>query len=213
VSPRSINATPTTTSTAAAMPRRSALVMGDELFERARAEDFGETRAGQHDRVVSAWPFEAVDRAGGDAALARELALAPAALSAQPLEGDGVEPHVGSPLSARSPRLLRVWRPGGPVEPGVAGSLSTTTIACSGITPRIASGIIRGMAADQSVKIRENAARRRLQRQGFRLVKTRRRDTRAVDYGTYAIVPAGGRRSVADGLSLDRVERWIDGER
>jgi hypothetical protein len=66
---------------------------------------------------------------------------------------------------------------------------------------------------DQSVKIREQRARRALSRQGFRLAKTRRRDTRAVDYGTYAILPASGRRSVAERLSLDRVERWIDGER
>jgi hypothetical protein len=64
------------------------------------------------------------------------------------------------------------------------------------------------------VKIREQRARRALKRQSYTLVKTRRRDTRAVDYGTYAILPALGRGpAVAAGLSLDRVERWIDGER
>jgi hypothetical protein len=68
--------------------------------------------------------------------------------------------------------------------------------------------------ADAADKVRERRARRALARQGYRLSKTRRRDTRAVDYGTYAILPASGRgQSVASGLSLDRVERWVDGER
>lgn len=45
---------------------------------------------------------------------------------------------------------------------------------------------------DQETKVRENRVRRALERQmpGSRLVKTRRRDPRAADYGTYQVVNA-----------------------
>ena len=39
-------------------------------------------------------------------------------------------------------------------------------------------------------KVRENKARRAAARQGFRLVKSRRRDARATDYGLYALLDA-----------------------
>jgi hypothetical protein len=39
-------------------------------------------------------------------------------------------------------------------------------------------------------KVRENRLRRMAERQGLRLVKSRRRDPRAIDYGTYMLVNA-----------------------
>jgi hypothetical protein len=37
-------------------------------------------------------------------------------------------------------------------------------------------------------KIRENKARRVAERQGFRLMKSRRRDVNAIDYGRYLLI-------------------------
>ena len=70
---------------------------------------------------------------------------------------------------------------------------------------------------DTTAKIRENKARRAAQRQGYRLVKSRRRDPRAIDYGTYGIVDYSESKSgvlVAGGdsgygLTLDDVERRL----
>jgi hypothetical protein len=62
-------------------------------------------------------------------------------------------------------------------------------------------------------KVRENRARRALDRQGYQLVKSRRRDPRAIDYGEYRVTAARGGRVVAKLGSLEQVERWIDGER
>jgi len=47
---------------------------------------------------------------------------------------------------------------------------------------------------DQKTKVRENRARRALERQwpGLRLKKTRRRDPLAADYGTFKVVNATG---------------------
>jgi hypothetical protein len=65
-----------------------------------------------------------------------------------------------------------------------------------------------------SERTREQRARRALDRQGFRLVKTRRIDSRAIDYGTYQIHQAGQRGAAVTGkISLDTVEAWIDGTR
>ncbi len=64
----------------------------------------------------------------------------------------------------------------------------------------------------QQVKVIENRLRRAAQRQGLRLVKSPRRDTRALDYGTYMLVHATTNAVVASGpqsgygLSLDEVE-------
>lgn len=63
-------------------------------------------------------------------------------------------------------------------------------------------------------KIRENRVRRAAERQGLRLVKSRRRDPRAYDYGTYMLVdgrtnaivcgqPVTGQNGSA---SLDQIE-------
>ena len=45
---------------------------------------------------------------------------------------------------------------------------------------------------EQSEKVRENRLRRMTERQGFRFVKSRRRDPRAVDFGKYRIETADG---------------------
>ena len=74
-------------------------------------------------------------------------------------------------------------------------------------------------------KVRENRARRAVERRGYTLEKSRRRDPDAWDYGTYQIVDysngPGGQLAYADwdtgqgwGLTLDDVEGWLgqDGE-
>ena len=61
-------------------------------------------------------------------------------------------------------------------------------------------------------KVRENKLRRMAERQGLRLEKSRRRDPRAYDYGTYQLVDANTNWLVASnhntgyGLDLDEVE-------
>jgi hypothetical protein len=67
-------------------------------------------------------------------------------------------------------------------------------------------------------KIRENRLRRAAQRQGLMLAKSRRRDSRASDYGTYMLVDAQTNTLTAWGLppgygmSLDDVEDALRGE-
>jgi hypothetical protein len=68
------------------------------------------------------------------------------------------------------------------------------------------------MTVDQATKIRENAARRRLSRQGFVLWKSRRRDHRALDFGHYQVLSPSG-KVIATLPSLGAVEAWVDGER
>lgn len=70
-------------------------------------------------------------------------------------------------------------------------------------------------------KIRENRLRRMAERQGLKLVKSRRRDPRALDYGRYWLVLAEGvqpteardrRELVAGsrtGRSLDEIEEVL----
>jgi hypothetical protein len=66
-------------------------------------------------------------------------------------------------------------------------------------------------------KVWEDRIRRMARRQGLRVEKSRRRDTRAVDYGTYRLVdPAtnsvvsyGG--STPYGLTLDEIEKALLG--
>jgi hypothetical protein len=57
-------------------------------------------------------------------------------------------------------------------------------------------------------KVRENRARRAVARQGHRLVKIRRRDPRAIDYGRFLIVPPRG--SGRGPLTLEQVEAWVE---
>lgn len=74
------------------------------------------------------------------------------------------------------------------------------------------------VAAEQSEKVRENRVRRMAERQGLRLVKSRRRDPRATDYGNYMLVSMTSYEVVAGAGSLGRpqwtlydVERYLRG--
>lgn len=69
---------------------------------------------------------------------------------------------------------------------------------------------------ESAEKTRENRLRRKLDRMGYRLLKSRRRDPDAVDFGCYAI--ADIRNVIVFGtsggsgwyeLDLDDVEEWI----
>ncbi|MFD5831022.1 hypothetical protein [Lentzea sp. NPDC060358] len=67
-------------------------------------------------------------------------------------------------------------------------------------------------------KVRENRLRRVAQRQGLQLVKSRRRDPRALGYGGYMLVDAARNTVVAGeidsprALDLDGVEHYLTGE-
>jgi hypothetical protein len=64
-------------------------------------------------------------------------------------------------------------------------------------------------------KIRENRLRRMAERQGLALQKSRRRDPRAVDFGTYMLVDTNSNAVVATvgedgyGLTLNAIEAWL----
>jgi hypothetical protein len=61
-----------------------------------------------------------------------------------------------------------------------------------------------------SDKIRENRLRRMAERQGLRLRKSRRRDPRALGYGTYDLVQASDNHMVSpEQLTLDEIEQWL----
>lgn len=60
---------------------------------------------------------------------------------------------------------------------------------------------------DQDEKVRENKIRRMAERQGYRLVKSRRRDPRATDYGVCELVPGKGKPRAFK--SIDDVEAFL----
>lgn len=68
---------------------------------------------------------------------------------------------------------------------------------------------------DTSEKVRENRLRREVSRRGYRLIKSRRRDPFALDYGRYLVKNADGTESAAYaspeglGLTLDEVEERL----
>ena len=68
---------------------------------------------------------------------------------------------------------------------------------------------------DTVTKVRENRLRRLSERRRMRLVRSRRRDTGAWDYGRYWLVPDRGKviggRAAGEppGLTLDEVEDWL----
>ncbi|MFE0532042.1 hypothetical protein ACFW0V_31015 [Micromonospora parva] len=71
--------------------------------------------------------------------------------------------------------------------------------------------------ADSATKVRENRLRRAARRQGLTLEKSRSRDPKALDFGTYhlrdesgKVIAKGGTRA-AYGLSLDQVEEQLTG--
>lgn len=61
-------------------------------------------------------------------------------------------------------------------------------------------------------KVREARLRRMAERQRMRLVKVRRRDPLAWDYGTYQLIDAISGDIVAHSLELDAVERRLAGQ-
>lgn len=67
-----------------------------------------------------------------------------------------------------------------------------------------------------SQKVTENRLRRAAERQGLRLVKSRRRDPRAIDYGSYMLLDSDTNAVVASGFEsgygmyLDEVEGFLD---
>ena len=84
------------------------------------------------------------------------------------------------------------------------------------LTYSIPSGILRYERLIMSeFKVRENRIRRKLIRMGYRLIKSRRRDPQAYDYGGYMIVDecnrvvSGTESGLAFELTLDNVEDWI----
>lgn len=63
-------------------------------------------------------------------------------------------------------------------------------------------------------KVNENRLRRMAERQGLKLMKSRRRDPRAIDYGGYMLVNAynmivAGASPNAYSMSIDDVEAWL----
>jgi hypothetical protein len=71
--------------------------------------------------------------------------------------------------------------------------------------------MVIGMASSTHTKVRENRLRRMAERQGLTLEKSRRRDPRALDYGTYWLRDASG-GEVATG-DLDAIEARLTGKR
>lgn len=69
----------------------------------------------------------------------------------------------------------------------------------------------------KNLRVREYRVRRALQRQRLVLSRSRRRDRRAADFGTYVIANSSGRvvaGEVGDkGLSIAEVEEWVNTQR
>ena len=66
--------------------------------------------------------------------------------------------------------------------------------------------------ADAWTKVRENKARRAAERQGYALNRNRRRDPRALDYGTYSLSSAHAattRTATPEGASLSEIEQFL----
>lgn len=58
-------------------------------------------------------------------------------------------------------------------------------------------------------RAREVRLRRGAERQGLVLHKSRTRDPKALDYGTYVLRDADTRRQLSSNLSLDQVEKFL----
>jgi hypothetical protein len=95
----------------------------------------------------------------------------------------------------------------------------------------MASGIVSGMVkelgiptpdelatmTDTAFKVIENKARRMAERQGLELMKSRRRDPRATDFGTYKLIAAGTGELIYGattgyGLTLTEIYAYLIGE-
>ena len=60
---------------------------------------------------------------------------------------------------------------------------------------------------ENAEKVRENRLRRWAEDQGYKLEKSRRRDPRAKDYGTYRLKPEKGKPK--DFPDIDAVEKFL----
>jgi hypothetical protein len=60
---------------------------------------------------------------------------------------------------------------------------------------------------ENAEKVRENRLRRWAEHQGYKLEKSRRRDHRAKDYGTWRLVPPKGKPK--DFPDIDAVEQFL----
>ncbi len=67
-------------------------------------------------------------------------------------------------------------------------------------------------AETRALRTRETRARRKAERQGLRLEKSRRRDPDALDYGHYHLVDPE-HRMVYSGATLDQIEDYLKGGR
>jgi hypothetical protein len=70
------------------------------------------------------------------------------------------------------------------------------------------------MAVSQEEKVRENRLRRMADRQGLKLLRSRRRDPRALDYGLYWLtdVRTGAPVTPEGGVGMDAIEAHLTGE-
>jgi hypothetical protein len=66
-----------------------------------------------------------------------------------------------------------------------------------------------GTEVDQAEKVRENRLRRMADRQGLTLTRSRRRDTRALDFGKYWLHRGDALVSPEQGIDLDEVEALL----
>ncbi len=80
------------------------------------------------------------------------------------------------------------------------------------ITPEEEQAILEDDAEtmDAAYKVRENRVRRAAERQRCTLVKSRRRDANAWDYGTYMLVDSQTNGAILQNASLDDVQDWLD---
>lgn len=69
---------------------------------------------------------------------------------------------------------------------------------------------MRSMATSTDEKVYENRVRRMAERQGLRLVKSKRRDPHAIDYGKYMLVDAATDEVVAGVNGTERPEFSLD---
>lgn len=78
-------------------------------------------------------------------------------------------------------------------------------------------GLMYCRRMDATEKVREARLRRLAQRQGIKLVRSRRRDPQAADFGRYALVDPETNRAIAgeqsSAMTLDDVEAWLSSAR
>lgn len=79
----------------------------------------------------------------------------------------------------------------------------------SGLSSSMANSTVSGMTSEAD-KVRENRLRRAAERQGLQLVKSRRRDPRAMDYGTYMLTDPATNTVVVGTAATGRSEWTLD---